>query len=171
MRSGFCRTLRVWALGRHESLRSARLGAVLVACCFSDGAWVFDFTEEMSGVTANRSLKKTIASNCPQGVDVAFATKEIRDICEKKSRAQKALGALAAERLNHGLADFLAASNVAEVPGIVLPTHGTEIEFELTDGVYLVLRSNHTTTPVSPIDSTDWAQVRRIQILRIGRRT
>lgn len=117
------------------------------------------------------SGKKLVALDASSGLEVAFATKALRDLCEREAKASKALGALAAHRLKQRLADFFAAETVAELPRVSIPQGGRlEIEVELADNVVLVFRPNHNDTPATRDGGVDWRRVTRIQIVRIGRR-
>ena len=115
--------------------------------------------------------KKLVVADASRGLDVAFATKALRELCEREAKASKALGAVAAQRLKQRLADFFAAKTVAELPRVSVPqSDSIEIEVELQDNVVMVFRANHNDTPATPDGLVDWHRVTRIQILHVGSR-
>ena len=105
-------------------------------------------------------------------LELAFETRELRDICENESKAAETLGAIVSEALKHRLADMVAATN----PGDLLagcPRVGTDTSkmiIELEDDYVLVFASNHVRRRNRTDGHVDWAKVSRVRILEIRRR-
>jgi hypothetical protein len=107
-----------------------------------------------------------------QGVEIAFETKQLRDICESQPNAERRMTLLAAEALRACLADLGAASNAGEFTLIRVDAtyaeNGTVVVAPLADGIVLRLHQNHIDHPMSADGSTDWSQVSRVKIMSIG---
>lgn len=113
------------------------------------------------GVRPRRSLKDATH------LEIAFATPELRALCEDRDSADRALGEFVAASLRSRLADLMAARSLDEIP----PHRGDEMEDQ--DGFRLVLRggweilavANHRgdlTRPAIPVS--------RVQILAVQTR-
>ena len=104
-------------------------------------------------------------------MELAFESKELRDICESNAEAHKVLGDRVAEMLRHRLADLSAATSPRDlVAG--RPRQGRERETMLLDinaGYVMVFTANHANNPKTPKGRIDWEKVSRVKILRIGR--
>src|ERR1700735_1976527 len=101
-------------------------------------------------------------------LNLAFASKALRSLCEDKSIAERELGVEAAGRLTLRLADLRAAESLADILVGDLVQYlwpaTTELSFGL-NGFRLVLRVNHHVVPVDNIGDIDWKRVRRVKIL------
>lgn len=102
-------------------------------------------------------------------LEFAFESKELRDICESESEAVRALGASVAEMLKHRLADLDAAPSAKDlIAGRPRLSQDEEtMMVDLSEGSRLVFTPNHPDNPVTETGKLDWANVRRIRILRI----
>jgi hypothetical protein len=102
-------------------------------------------------------------------LEFAFESKELRDICESESEAKRHLGDPVAEMLRHRLADLDAAPSAKDlIAG--QPRLGEDAEtmvVDLCEGSRLVFTANHPSNPMTATGELDWANVRRIRILRI----
>jgi hypothetical protein len=102
-------------------------------------------------------------------LEFAFESKALRDICESESEAKRHLGDLLAEMLKHRLADLDAAPSAKDlIAG--RPRLGDDAEtmvVDLGEGSRLVFTANHPSSPTTATGELDWANVRRIRILRI----
>jgi proteic killer suppression protein len=104
-------------------------------------------------------------------LELAFETKELRDICENEAEAKREFGDAVAEVLKHRLADLDAAISPRDLivgnprlgPGI----HAMTVD--LSEGYRLVFTPNHPHNPTTAAGSTDWEKVSRVRILKIGR--
>lgn len=105
------------------------------------------------------------------GLELAFESKELRDICESKAEARRILGDRVARMLRHRLADLSAATSpkdlVAGAPRLG-QQRGT-MALDLSEGNVIVFKANHPTNPKTTAGHIDWENVSRVKILRIGR--
>lgn len=105
-------------------------------------------------------------------MQLAFETRELRDICEDPHLAMGELGEMVAEQLMHRLADLRAATTIDDVVvgnmSIIGNPHQNQVEIDLYGGQKLVLCANHVTNPTAPTGEVDWSQVRRVKIMEIS---
>lgn len=105
-------------------------------------------------------------------MEIHFKDKKIRELCEKRSAAEKKLGAVCAHKLRARLDDLNAASRVTElVAGNPHPLKGDrqgQFALNLTGGWRLVFAPKHDPCPVKEDLSIDWSQVTIITIEYIG---
>jgi len=102
-------------------------------------------------------------------LELAFESKELRDICENDAEAKHRLGDSVAEMLRHRLADLDAAISPKDLL-VGQPRLGTDAEtmvIDLCEGHRLVFTANHPNNPTTPNGELDWNRVRRIRILGI----
>jgi hypothetical protein len=102
-------------------------------------------------------------------LELAFESRELRDICESEAEARRHLGDSVAEMLKHRLADLDAASSPKDLL-VGQPRLGADTEtmvIDLCEGHRLVFTANHPNNPTTPDGKLDWTRVRRIRILRI----
>ena len=122
---------------------------------YSDALVVFPFVDQ-SGIVANLNL--------------AFATKALRSLCENRSIAEGELGTKTAGRLRRRLADLRAAGSLADIlSGGLVETFSSktdELSFDLM-GSKLVLRVNHHALPVDDLGNVEWKRVTRVKIMSI----
>jgi len=104
-------------------------------------------------------------------LEIAFAEKSLRLICENMAIAERKLGEKVAEKLKRRLADLRAASYVKEIvagkPRVLDGKHPEQIAVELCDEYLLIFCANHNTNPKLDSGEIDWSQVNRIKILLI----
>ena len=104
-------------------------------------------------------------------LELAFATKELRTVCEDGARALEEYGPAVASALWGRLADLRAASNPMELPlAVSQPGTGasaSHIVIELAAGYSLVLTANHRQMPLQADGSVAWERVSRVIILHI----
>jgi len=101
-------------------------------------------------------------------LEFTFATKDIRDICERKEVAQKELGQDVALVLCHRLADLGAASNLADFPVEKNQISSEEYKINLTQGFILRFCINQNDKAYKSESSIDDKKVYRISIMYIG---
>ncbi|MCW5658876.1 MAG: hypothetical protein KIT60_14330 [Burkholderiaceae bacterium] len=105
-------------------------------------------------------------------VELAFATEQLRKVCESPASARRSLGQHLANALIRRLADIRAASSVAELANLgflTLPiAWSDELKIVLTPGQALVALANQRDSPVSK-GYVDWSRVYRLKLLRIER--
>jgi hypothetical protein len=104
-------------------------------------------------------------------LELAFANKSLRRLCESEANAKRDLGIRIALKLKRRLADLRAATCVKDLivglPQELQSAHRRHIAVALGDGVQVVLCANHNTLPVLESGGVDWGRVSRIKILRI----
>jgi hypothetical protein len=81
-------------------------------------------------------------------LDLAFATKRLRRICEVPEVAEIALAQEAAGQLQDRLADIDAASCASELVAGSPSEVGANLVLDLGAGYTLTLRANHNTMPL-----------------------
>lgn len=105
-------------------------------------------------------------------MEIRFKDKKIRELCEKRSVAEKKLGTDCARKLRTRLDDLDAASRVTElVAGNPHPLKGErkgQFALNLAGGWRLVFSSAHEETPQREDGSIDWSQVTIVCIEYIG---
>ena len=104
-------------------------------------------------------------------VQLAFATKSLRDLCESEIKIKKKLRSDVANVLQHRLADLSAASSMADLvasPPVQLDgASGKRYGIDLCGGHRLVIRPNHLNVSRTGSGDIDWRSVNRVQILSI----
>lgn len=104
-------------------------------------------------------------------MEVAFDTKQLRDLCESQRLAERRMNVQAAGALRSCLADLSAAASVDEFtlvrPLAVLEEDGSNFVVPLTDNHHLRFHQNHVTRPKLEGGLTDWASVTRVKIVSI----
>jgi hypothetical protein len=107
-------------------------------------------------------------------VELAFASIELRTICESRRRATIVLGTEAARELAQRLADLSALSTAAELTdlfaGDIIDRSPRERVLRLQCGRDLIFCAGHVDVPVMENGSTDWARVSRLRLLALEAR-
>lgn len=104
-------------------------------------------------------------------VQLAFATKQLRELCASSAKAKRELGEVVATKLQRRLADLRAGSHAVDFPA-GRPREVEEggrkmIAVDLADGMVLLFCANHNRTPTLEDGRVDWARVTRVQILDV----
>lgn len=104
-------------------------------------------------------------------LEISFAERSLRSLCENGAKAEAALGIEAAVRLQRRLADLRAVTSVKDlVAGSFIEKKGklgNELTFYLGGGYLMVVTPNHMVMPLLRSGKTDWKRVRRIKVLKI----
>lgn len=102
-------------------------------------------------------------------MELAFESRQLRDICENEAEARGKLGRTVAETLKRRLADLDAALSPRDllVGRPRLGKDGQTMEIDLCDGHRIVFAANHPDNPATAEGVLDWENVKRIKILRI----
>jgi hypothetical protein len=107
-------------------------------------------------------------------VELAFATVELRSICENRRRATTVVGAGSARELSQRLADLIALETVADFtdlfPEDILDRSPTERALCLNGGHDLIFCAGHVQVPMTEDGGTDWTKVSRIRIIALEAR-
>lgn len=103
-------------------------------------------------------------------MELAFATKSLREVCERAERAKRDLGPKVAEKLRRRLADLRAAVSVNDLiagrPHELDGAHQRRIALDLCDGRRMLFCANHAVLPKLESGKIDWSKVSRVKILR-----
>ncbi len=104
-------------------------------------------------------------------LELAFETGALRAICEFTSKAEDALGSVAAEALKRRLADLRAAETIFDL--VVCKPVQTDEPRELSiwlGGEYrMIIKCNHVKTPILEDGSINWGAVTRVKVMRFDR--
>lgn len=104
-------------------------------------------------------------------LEISFADKSLRTLCENSAKAEAAFGIEAAIRLQRRLADLRAANSVNElVEGSYTRTAdgvGNQIIFDLSVDIKMIIVPNHMVAPTLRTGKIDWKKVRRIKVITI----
>jgi len=103
-------------------------------------------------------------------MELAFATKILRSLCEEEDAAVEKFGTKAAAELRARIADLRAADSVADIVA------GTPRFFDddprmtvsLLGVLEIVLRPNHIKMPLRDDGRIDWSRVRRLKIDKLN---
>lgn len=103
-------------------------------------------------------------------LELAFAKKSLRTLCEDEIRARRDLGDELASALRRRLADMRAASCVRDLvtgrPRGLRSGRAGYMAVDLCNGYQLVFCVNHSAIPMQA-GSIDWSRVKRIRIIGI----
>jgi hypothetical protein len=106
-------------------------------------------------------------------VELAFETKEVREICEVQLTAEAQLGIPTARSLRARLADLRAAHFATEIlagsPHVLTDVPPGLVHLLLDDGYLLAYCANHVVNPTKDTGELDWASVGRVKILSVHR--
>lgn len=104
-------------------------------------------------------------------LEISFADKSLRSVCENSAKAEVAYGIEPAVRLQRRLADLRAATSVKD---LVVGSYtqkseglGNELTFDLGGGFTMWIAPNHMVRPELRTGKTDWKRVRRIKVIKI----
>jgi plasmid maintenance system killer protein len=104
-------------------------------------------------------------------LELAFATKQLRDLCENEATATRGLGVEAASSLRRRLADIraalgvkdLVAGRLSEVGG----TGGLVLALSLEGGYRITFSANHPKNPMTTSGIPDWTRISRVKLLSV----
>jgi len=104
-------------------------------------------------------------------LEIAFAEKKLRRLCEREETARRSLGVEVAEKLKARLADMRAASCVTELvagrPRQGASNRRKHLAVDLSGGCRLVVCANHRVVPKLSNGAVDWSKVNRVKVLDI----
>jgi proteic killer suppression protein len=105
-------------------------------------------------------------------LDIEFANKQLRELCERRASATRKFGDACARKLHSRLADLTAASNVMELvagrPHALLGRRDGQYAVDLSGGFRLVFSAANDPLPRRADRSVDWSRVTIIRIEYIG---
>lgn len=104
-------------------------------------------------------------------LELAFAKKSLRLLCENKAKAEQSLGARIAKQLRQRLADMRAATCttdlVAGTPRKLEGNRRQQMSVDICDGYRMIFCANHNSNPLLDSGDVDWTKVSRVKIVRI----
>jgi hypothetical protein len=102
-------------------------------------------------------------------VEIAFATRQLRALCEDHSKAVQELGQATADELKRRLADLRAAESLQDLVASPPAQCDDPMEMSVATGniARLILRCNHARVPRCAEGAVDWTAVERIKIMRV----
>ena len=107
----------------------------------------------------------------PVAVEIAFAKKSLRQLCESERTARRSLGTRVAERLKRRLADLRAANCVKDLvagrPRELRGDRAGQIAVQLGESFQLIFSANHSVPPLLDGVRVDWSRVNRLKIISI----
>jgi toxin HigB-1 len=96
-------------------------------------------------------------------LELAFANRALRQLCENEITAERQLGAKASIKLQHRLADLRAASSVKDVVIGSLEyneaSKPAEVAMDICDGCRLTFCPNHNIVPELDSGRINWGDV------------
>lgn len=150
-------------------MRSAKLWAGNFPAMLRD----LDRKDESRAQRLKKDVLDMVGQNSKllETLELAFANKLIRSLCENEAQAFKTLGARVAEKLNGRLADLyaaqcvndLVAGNPCEMNGALLG----HMSISLCDGFKIVFCANHLAKHVHTSSKVNWSKVTRIKIIEV----
>ena len=107
-------------------------------------------------------------------MDLAFESKQIREICESTSAAEASFGEEVARSLRGRLSDIEAATSIRDIVlGNLRPAEQGSTDSMIIDisvEYCLIFCSNHARNPGTEQTAIDWERVSRVKIQAIEKR-
>ncbi|MBI1246005.1 MAG: hypothetical protein GC202_13460 [Alphaproteobacteria bacterium] len=105
-------------------------------------------------------------------MNFSFGSKKLREICEKKATAEKAIGKRGAQILQNRLADIEAADSFADViagsPRVDPADSGNSVILDLCDDLQISMIPMYPNFSDRKISAGDIARVTSVKIIKIG---
>ena len=125
---------------------------------------------EVSTVSCSRMAGLSIFA-WSNRLELAFDSRDLRDLCEHSGYAVETFGAGVAEQLMHRVADMMAAPSPLDLIAGNRRTSSVNqdcLVLDLCDGFEIEFRANHVSIPTDHRGQIDWRKVNRVKIIRIG---
>jgi hypothetical protein len=104
-------------------------------------------------------------------LELAFANKALRNLCESSAKANRELGVGTADKLRRRVADLRAAISVSDLllgaPKEVDCDGRAQIAVDLNERFQITFCANHNTVPKLESGKIDWSKVSRVKILTV----
>jgi hypothetical protein len=101
-------------------------------------------------------------------LELSFAKKSLRELCESSAKANRKLGIDAANELRRRVADLRAATSVHDLlVGQPRGSGADEIALDVGTSFEITFCANHNTVPRLESGAIDWSKVSRVKILGI----
>lgn len=113
--------------------------------------------------------------NAPAGIiielELAFANKNLRHLCESSAKANRELGVDTADKLRRRIADLRAAISVSDLllgaPKEIDCDGRPQIALDLDKRFQITFCANHNTLPELESGTVDWSKVSRVKIVTV----
>jgi hypothetical protein len=106
-------------------------------------------------------------------LEISFAERSLRSLCENRAKAEAAFGVEAAINLQRRLADLRAATSIRDLIFGAFRRTGEKLDnvliFDLGGGFSMTVVQNHMVAPLLKSGRIDWKKVRRVKVLKIER--
>ncbi len=110
----------------------------------------------------------TAHTNIVIELELSFANKGLRQLCESSVKANRKLGVDVANELRRRVADLRAATSVRDLLiGAPRETQEDQIALNVGPRFQLTFCANHNTVPKIESGAIDWSKVSRVKILSI----
>ena len=123
------------------------------------------------GVNGVNLQRATVSVEIWKTVDLAFATKSLRHICENHSKARRFFGETIASQLKNRLADLDAAETTADLvagsPRVLTSEPPGQLAIMLCDGYSLLVAAADAPIPCTGEGAVNWMSVSRVKVLKI----
>jgi plasmid maintenance system killer protein len=101
-------------------------------------------------------------------LELSFANKALRQLCESSVKADRKLGVDLANELRRRVADLRAATSVQDLLiGVPRETQTDQISLDVAPTFQITFCANHNTVPKLESGAIDWSKVSRVKILGI----
>jgi len=104
-------------------------------------------------------------------LEIAFVTRNLRDLCSRDEVASSELGEGVTECLKKRLADIMAALNIEEILAgrqRIVTVDGQEfLKLDLTQGFVMTMEPAHHQARRTSSGNIDWKRVRRVKLISI----
>lgn len=104
-------------------------------------------------------------------LEIAFDTKALRTLCEDTRAAERRYGQEFAKALQRRLADLRATPTLMDLPfAVELPARpdiNATCSIRLLGDAFIILRPNHSKTPMDDANAIDWSKIRRVKVMQI----
>ena len=101
-------------------------------------------------------------------MEIRFGNRKLRELCERRVRAERRLGTGSARKLRSRLSDLEAAASVAELhagrPHTLKGTRKDHLALDLGGGLRMVLSADQEPCPRHADGGIDWSRVTVIRI-------
>jgi proteic killer suppression protein len=133
--------------------------------------WLTDMDRWTDDVLSITALCGAADSDTIIALELAFANKSLRQLCESKAKANRDFGVKMADGLRRRVADLRAATCVSDLvigtPRELEGDRQEQIALDLDDGFRLIFCANHNAVPELESGGIDWSKVSRVKILCI----
>ncbi len=104
-------------------------------------------------------------------MEVAFSSKELRQICESYSAAKKLLGEVVADKLCARLSDIEACRNYSDMvlgePYFITINNIEVWVVSISGSISLIFEANHQSPPLDKNNQLMWEHVTRLKLMDI----